>query len=688
MLMIIGSTFVLSIKLLLLAAGPSEGFEACYRPVDAPRPGCERSYENPFFRQQSTRIDEHINFGAEKGAPLGLSGSDWDLTFVNSSRFNYLDEGQIARERLPFQVEWEGQIRPDETLTFDYVGEIELDFGDESATLPAEYTGLATEAVPVPAGANNIRITYLFTPPDDKPDAPYAMVRLTDQSGDLVKVVGPALPWRVAAGAADLTLALFLLSVAYLYGRMLAKSWHLVASAALFAVFNLFVFPSPWFTVIALAIVYLFALLERNATAASAFMLSVYLASLFFALALHLPSYEIDAVFYRSVGEDQLTYESQARAILQTGSLQGGEDVFVYSPGFRYVLFSLHFLLGDADTPIFIFATALLIFAVFFLVHRLWPRLEPTSKSQRRKGTRRKAAAPESALIAKLRPLAEQWTLGPGATVTLIAGPLSMLLLLASPYGVAMVSNYLTAEFPTWILLIFGATYLWCAENRWQWFLGVILVGAALIIRMEQTPGLILLIAVSALRFIGTGNSSRLSPERIRVVIASLIALGVIVLLPAMHNLYFGRELALLPRTPQLPVNFPLPLSDLPQLFSDQDVRDVFLTQIAGVLGFDSARETVPGSAIDVDVPAQLLLHSLQAVWLLAIAVAVTARRLLRVRTASVLLVPIAFLVPHIFIQVYVAYPRHIVAGYLAFGFTAAFVGASVLRETAVGQRK
>ena len=42
----------------------------------------------------------------------------------------------------------------------------------------------------------------------------------------------------------------------------------------------------------------------------------------------------LDAVLLRSGGSDLLTYESFARSILNTWSLQGGADVFYYQPFF------------------------------------------------------------------------------------------------------------------------------------------------------------------------------------------------------------------------------------------------------------------------------------------------------------------------------------------------------------------
>ena len=51
----------------------------------------------------------------------------------------------------------------------------------------------------------------------------------------------------------------------------------------------------------------------------------------------------------REGGSDPLAYESQARSILETWSLEGGEPVFFMQPAFRYVRFLERLVLGDGD---------------------------------------------------------------------------------------------------------------------------------------------------------------------------------------------------------------------------------------------------------------------------------------------------------------------------------------------------
>ena len=46
-------------------------------------------------------------------------------------------------------------------------------------------------------------------------------------------------------------------------------------------------------------------------------------------------------------GSDSLTYENQSRLIYEGDGLRGGVDVFLYSPGYRYLLYLIHLFFGD-----------------------------------------------------------------------------------------------------------------------------------------------------------------------------------------------------------------------------------------------------------------------------------------------------------------------------------------------------
>ena len=75
----------------------------------------------------------------------------------------------------------------------------------------------------------------------------------------------------------------------------------------------------------------------------------------------------LDRVIVRLRGNDHLVYHGLAREMLDSGFLRGGEDVFHFQPGIRYVLFLQQTVLGESGVLTGIasvFALALGILAV------------------------------------------------------------------------------------------------------------------------------------------------------------------------------------------------------------------------------------------------------------------------------------------------------------------------------------
>ena len=64
-------------------------------------------------------------------------------------------------------------------------------------------------------------------------------------------------------------------------------------------------------------------------------------------------------------GTDILTYENQARLILEGEGFRGGEDVFWYSPGYRYALMLIHVIFGDGWN---IAWKVILSFTIYFIL--------------------------------------------------------------------------------------------------------------------------------------------------------------------------------------------------------------------------------------------------------------------------------------------------------------------------------
>jgi hypothetical protein len=240
----------------------------------------------------------------------------------------------------------------------------------------------------------------------------------------------------------------------------------------------------------------------------------------------------------------------------------------------------------------------------------------------------------------------------------------ALVLLLVESAGAFMVRK-LMSEYPTWICLFGAFPLLFGHQSRRRWALGVLLLGLAFTVRFDQGPGLLFLYATFLLTRVLLSRRAR---HRWPTALLLTGLLASLVLLPALHNLRYGDRFVVLPQTPPLDVNFPLPPSKLRHVLSSPEVRGVFRSQLTGVLGTGSFGDNRLAATVFL-----LNVRALQALYLVCAARAVVWRRSVSPTGKLLLALPLAFLVPHLFIQVYIYYPRHIMTGYLAMGLVAAY---------------
>jgi hypothetical protein len=137
------------------------------------------------------------------------------------------------------------------------------------------------------------------------------------------------------------------------------------------------------------------------------------------------------------------------------------------------------------------------------------------------------------------------------------------------------------------------------------------------------------------------------------VAVAALIAL-----LPLAHNLWYGGRFVLLTDAGAIPANLLVSPGQIWAATHDATARSVLLGHLRLVAVYE-------GTAY-----LQGVAHGLQIVWLIAVAM-VLRRRSIRGGTAVLLTVPLLFLAVHLFYQVAVYYPRHVVAGHASMALVA-----------------
>jgi hypothetical protein len=657
-------------KLLLLAAGERSGFAACYQTAIPERASdaCERSYENLFFREGVTRIDETISFD-----PV-----TWNLSFVNSLKFNYYpwQKNDYDRNRLPFTARWRGEIDPPAPasagpasagsasagsitpITLTYVGEGSLRIkGVTELRLPPAYRHAETITLEVPAGRRAFALDYRFDDGSRVGDGPaiqrgpFASLHVR-VGGMPLRAIEAPLAWRALGGFVDLTMMVILASIVWCYARLLRRDAKLAAGAC---VGGLLLAIDPTVTMRAVTVldhVYrlrarglpggiglivfagtLFVLIARRPS--TRLLLLAFLAigwASAFRQDFFLRGYH--TVFYQDGGGDWLAYQGFARTILETGSLEGGEAIFFHQPLFRYTVFLTHALFGDGDTLIALFAQALLIWSLFWMSARLLPR-------------------------GMIR--------GAWRTVGIAIGLLLVALVTSEPVSHLIYVG--ASEYPTWIAFTLLFPRLALPASRREWWLGSMMVGLSLITRMNQAIALGWLFAVFLWRRAAARPALAIQPVLLVLAFAAL---------PTAHNLYYGGHLAVLPSEHAMTRTLPMPPSLWLRVFDDETARNQALEHLGAITY--SNRIAVGTPIVPTDASHLVFMtvcRGLQAAWILAAILlfktkTTSATTATTMATAKLLLIlPALYLGVHLFYQVRDYHPRFIVIGYLAMGAVA-----------------
>jgi len=662
------STVAILLKI-LLALMPTTGLSGCYViGTDDSAKSCTKSYNEP-FAQGYSRTEDVLDFRSNRqtdSSPATIDATTWELSAVNALELNYFKPSQPDRLRLPLRATWSGTFPQDDVITLHYVGEGQVSLPTQLIELQPSYDSWRMVSIEARAGVP-FEIDFKWKPPEGSEPGPYAGARLISSTSGL--------PVNFVNISAALQLLGMLIAILVIFAaslglwtaiRSLASSWRVVSVLATMALagFAMQLGFLPIRTVPFLTLAFVGGcLLIRWSLDRSRTFLAASLVAPILALGFVDAFSESGAtsVIYREGGNDFLTYEGQARTILEGGGLRGGESVFVYSAGFRYLVFLQHMIFGDSDTRIFVTSVLLLLIGAWFTVDSgMLSRISIRSLSE----------------VRRLPPLSIRLAFILAASVLAVVTLCGVLW----TQEVSLSGRELLSEYPTWPMLLFALpTALLASRSRYLAMASTVL-GLALIIRANQALGLSLIVIVMVVRILwryrrGSGMNSKWVNMKLTAAIAPF---ALIATLPSLHNLYYGGVFA--PVATSLPerVNFPLQLGDLGQLSEDPSILATLESQVLGVLAFRTDESLLAIAS----GPMTIWIRIIQMGLILMVLWGVWNRFGGSSKAVLLVSIPLAFLVPHIFIQVYSYYPRHIVQGYLSGAIILVVVTGGLLRSS------
>ena len=631
---------------------PTSNFEMNFNIADS----CQFSFDKPFDKS-ITRNDYFLNFNQYPKNNKSIEYTNWNLYFFNQTGFNFYEKSfyggsndldipihwilkddkysrvtyneyveinkkkdvqeydygftnlilpiEPSRSWLSFGVNWssESYNKFSEQMKISYVGEVTVTVNDDEINLEPSYTKSKSHILLVPVGAE-VEFDYFYRFNgliNSIPSVPYASFNLTDLDDNPINIYESKTSRVFELISSFIFLSIILLIFYFIYSknRILGLNFTIGIIGILFLEF----LPNSYADIVEIFVilsVIIFIKIKQEYKLQN-FLSSILIISISSVKNLNLNN----NVLYSLGGSDPLKYESWSQQIVFLQSLQGGEDIYLYQPGYRYLLSLFHLFFGDSHLSIVIFFRFILVFLLFSVFLKLFEKYNN-----------------------------QVYFLGFNFLLAYI---------LLSTYSSKLNLFSSLSEWPTWILgLMFLNIFFKFEFSSNNLYAMCFLLGACFLIRENQFPGLVYLVIL--MFFLKEKKQKFFKPISI---------FGFFLLLPFLHNFIYGGEFVL---NQDVFISGYYYLSPRDLLFNFQSVYETFLFQLnfltANPLN-DSVR-LLSGKIFPLTVSVIIV----QFLFIFAI-------RLKNATNLMYFIIPFAFLGPHLFYQVHTYFPRHIIQGYL-----------------------
>lgn len=662
---IVSFLFLTSASLSVISSENS--FDACYTTSQTPtsnfemsfniKDNCQFSYEVP-FNKQVTRNDYLLNFNSTPKNANGIEFTNWNLYFFNQTGFNFYDKAfyggkndldiqmhwiikdnnfervsysyldqndsvklfdygfnnivlpvEPSRTWLSFGVNWKSRSAAEkQEILVNYVGEVELKINNtDIVTLPSSYKEVSTSRIKLPENSS-IEIDYFYrynAGINSYPNIPYASFSITNTNGESLNPLKSS--YELVLEFINLIIVFIIFLYAILKVNRKRKDLLINFSLLLF----IFVFyehiPNSiseyieilFIGVLAYLIFYkkLNNIVTFNEVALCISILSIKNLNIY------------SNVLYSIGGSDPLKYESWSQQIIYFSSLQGGEDIFRYQPGYRYFLSLVRLVFGDSHIAISLFARYIFVILILTLFIKIKQKFENNK--------------------------------------IFLSVNLIILYIFFSTYSSKLNLYSSLSEWPTWLIAISIAIYIFKNNLTTRDIIYLSsLIGLCFLIRENQLPGLFVLFIIFVTKLKDKNKS-----------ILSTVIISLFLFLPFYHNFYYGGQFILEENIFREDIFYVSP-SDI--LFNFSEIRDKLFFQLNFLLAnpFSVGVNTMAGKILPLVV--NLILFQ----WIFVVIKLLFQKEFFSIENFMFVILPLSLLTPHIFYQVHTYYPRHIMQGY------------------------
>lgn len=651
-------------------------FNACYKTKNTPtsnfemsfntQENCQFSYRNPLDKK-ITRLDYLLDFNNNPTYAQGIDLTNWDLYFFNQTGFNFYDKSyyggqndlnidmhwvkrnnqyervsynflqqnnsvelydygfnnivqaiEPSRKWLSFEVSWISKSKLSEQNIFiSYVGEGNVRVGSKIVTLPSSYSKVNTLEIKIPDNST-LEIDYFYrynAGINSFPNIPYASFVIHD---DNLEPVNPLRsPYEKTLEL--INLAILIITFLSMFFKVDLERNILISNFLLILITLLAIeiIPSSLTDYIEIGLISLciYFIIHKNIKNINYYVGPILSLSILSVKNLNI----FNNVQYAVGGSDPLKYESWSQQIIYFSSLQGGESIFLYQPGYRYLLSLLHLIFGDSHISIVLFSRAVLItlLVIFFI------------KVSEKKHTLK----------------------------AFLSFNFVVLYIFLSTYSSKLNLFSSLSEWPTWILGL--AISIFLLKNKYKFNDSIIistLLGLCFLIRENQLPGLLILSIIFLIQY-----------KSIKLSISHLTIFSCFISLPFFHNLFYGGKFVL---NQDIFISGYYYLSPIDLFTNFAKSKDQLFFQLNFLLS-NPLNENVTLMAGKI-FPLTILI--MISIWLFVVFMYLLKNKLSNIESLLFILLPLSFLTPHIFYQVHTYFPRHIIQGYLFLSVSTIFI--------------
>ena len=660
-------TFLLLISISISYFTSLNRFDACYMTKNTPtsnfemsfntQKNCQFSFRNP-LNKTITRFDYLLDFNNNPKTARGIDLTNWDLYFFNQTGFNFYDKSYFggqndlnidmhwvkrnnqyervsydylqqnnsvelydygfdnvvqaiepSRKWLSFEVSWISKSKLSEQNIFvSYVGEGLVRVGNKIVTLPSSYSNVNTLEINIPDNSTlEIDFFYRYNAGINTfPNIPYASFVIHD--GNFEPINPLKSPNESILEIVNLAILIIIFLNIFLNVNLekniLITNFLLVVIT--FLIIEIIPISLTDYVEVGLIYLCIYFIIHKNVI-----NFNYYVGVIISLSILSVKNINIfNNVQYAVGGSDPLKYESWSQQIVYFSSLQGGENIFLYQPGYRYLLSLLHLIFGDSHIAISLFSRIVLItlLLLFFI------KISQKTSSQK----------------------------------LFLSFNFLVIYIFLSTYSSKLNLFSSLSEWPTWIIGLLISILL--IKNKYKLIDSITistLLGLCFLIRENQLPGLLILSIIFLIRY-----------ENIKLTISHLTIFSFFASLPFVHNFFYGGKFVL---NQDIFISGYYYLSPI-DLFTNftQSKNQLFFQ-----LNYLLANPLNEGVILMSGKIFPLTILIMISLWLVVVVLYLLNNKLRSIEGILFIILPLSFLTPHIFYQVHTYFPRHIIQGYL-----------------------